>query len=102
MNEVSVDNLAVKKFEDYRVVNHEVANQWDVLVSNQKILNSVRPIIASSWERCLSTDVEPSRNAANEPISKASLEENFEKNHFLLQVALPYVEKLYEYYKDTY
>lgn len=102
MNEMSVDSLAVKKFEDYGVVNYKVANQWDVLVSDQEISNTVRPIISSSWKRCLSANIDPLRKTANEPISGINLEENLEKNNFLLQVSLPYMKNLFKHFNDSF
>src|SRR5699024_1813428 len=95
-------SVAVKKFEDYSLVNNKVANQWDVLVNDQEISNTVRPIIASSWKRCLSNEIQPQRKTANDPISQIHLEENLEKNHFLLQVSLPYMKNLFEHFNDSF
>lgn len=95
-------NVAVKKFEDYKQITKKVAQQWDVLVNNKEISNTVRPIIASSWKRCLSKNIVPLRKSANDPIPENNLEENLEKNELLLQVSLPYMKSLFEYFQDSF
>lgn len=95
-------SLAVKKFEEYRKVNDKVEQHWFNLVDYKQVAQSVRPIIASSWERCLREGTSPMRMAADDPLNNNDLAEHREKNNFLLQVSRPYMEQLFEQFEDSF
>lgn len=66
---------------------------WDKLISGQYIDKSLlRHEIALSWQRCLSSNVNP-RASKNENIEKEYLK--FEKQRHLLKAALPHMQRLY-------
>lgn len=95
-------SLAVKKFEEYDEITNRIEQQWFDLVEHNEIKKSVRPIIASSWKRCLREGANPLRGAADAPISNNELTELREKNEFFLKMAKPYMEQLFEQFNDSF
>jgi sigma-54 dependent transcriptional regulator, acetoin dehydrogenase operon transcriptional activator AcoR len=70
---------------------------WDKLISGQYIDKTLlRQEIALSWQRCLSNNVNP-RSSKNEGVEKDYLK--IEKERYLLDVALPHMQQLYEFVK---
>jgi sigma-54 dependent transcriptional regulator, acetoin dehydrogenase operon transcriptional activator AcoR len=70
---------------------------WDKLITGQYIDKSLlRHEIALSWQRCLSSNVNP-HASKNENIEKDYIK--FEKQRCLFEVALPHMQQLYELVK---
>lgn len=70
---------------------------WDRLVAVQYIDKSLlRQEIALSWQRCLSSNVNP-HTSKNENVEKDYLD--LENKRYLLEVALPHMQQLYTFVK---
>uniref|UniRef100_I2PWN4 Transcriptional activator of acetoin/glycerol metabolism n=1 Tax=Desulfovibrio sp. U5L TaxID=596152 RepID=I2PWN4_9BACT len=74
-----------------------VEQAWDKLVAVQCIDKSLlRQEIALSWQRCLSSNVSP-HASKNKVVEKDYI--NRENKRYLLEVALPHMQQLYEFVK---
>lgn len=74
-----------------------IEQAWDKLIAVQYIDKSLlRQEIALSWQRCLSSNVNP-HTSKNENVEKDYLD--FKNKRYLLEVALPHMQQLYAFVK---
>jgi PAS domain S-box-containing protein len=78
-----------------------VQSAWQQYTGGASLdVRNLCPDIASSWQRCRNLSVDPLR-CESTLIDIGELKERLHQNRFLIKVARPTMERLYEFVKDT-
>lgn len=93
------EDIVVKKFEDYDDAVRSIEYQWEYFFEKGEIPQSTRTVVANSWNRCLSNDVNPLRKVAD-VLPQEVYDQKLAENEFLIKVASPYLDELHEYFHD--
>ena len=93
-------NTVVERFDNYNEMDRLVYNIWEMLLADGQVPEYHRPIISASWQRCLSKKIDPMRKAADLIYSDSDLKEQKKKNQFLLKIASPYMDQLFNDISD--
>ncbi|SFI59156.1 sigma-54-dependent Fis family transcriptional regulator [Thermoflavimicrobium dichotomicum] len=91
-------SVVITKFDEFNDIDRLLMDKWEKLLSDSEVPEYNRSIITSSWKRCLAKKIDPLRKEADVIYSGDDLKEQQEKNQFLLEIASPYIDELFEYY----
>ncbi|MCL6577386.1 sigma-54-dependent Fis family transcriptional regulator [Kyrpidia sp.] len=94
------DALVVKRFDEFHQLDRKLLQAWEQFMCGGFLPDQHRPVIASSWERCASLQVDPLKYLADLIPQEDLLLEKKEQNHLLLSTAKPYIEELFRYFCD--
>lgn len=79
----------------------DLQNEWQHFISTRDARSSgVRSVVASSWERCRSYNIDPILNA-NTVVVGTELAERIKNNQHLIKIARPFMEKIYAFLKGS-
>jgi len=95
-----MESVAVKKFDDFNVLDKELAKYWEYFFVDGKISDKHRSVISSSWGRCNQYRTDLLKERADLLYQGDQLFELKERNHLLLKVAEPYMERLFNHFHD--
>jgi transcriptional regulator of acetoin/glycerol metabolism len=78
-----------------------ISEAWHKFIKTGELdREAIRPIIASSWERCLQMGVDPYLRIIGQEVPAAGKEKYFRESGVLLEVAHPFLENLYASVRD--
>ncbi|WP_078429403.1 sigma-54-dependent Fis family transcriptional regulator [Alkalihalobacterium alkalinitrilicum] len=85
----------IKVFDEFYQTEKNTVQSWERFHTEGQIPDFIRPIIASSWERCKQTGVNPYTKKPLIVYQDEFLQEKREKNRILLDAVLPLFQELH-------
>ncbi len=79
----------------------KVKQIWKDLHKNPELRKQLRPEIYDSWERCYVYNVSPGMKEISSICSEAEFKRAQEKSKYLMEMAIPVMERLSEFVKGT-
>ena len=80
----------------------ETTLAWQDFVANGKLgMHAVNPVIAESWQRCFQAGVDAYDGTCYHHLSSAELDNLLDKRKELIEIARPFMLKLYEFVKGS-
>lgn len=74
---------------------------WKKFITRGKIdSKTIQPVIIESWKRCVKYGIDPF-GKHNTRLDERELNLRFEKFHYLIKVARPFMQSLYKFVKDS-
>mgnify|MGYP001166147132 CR=1 FL=1 len=87
--------LALRSFHEYLKRERKLYQHWEIMNTTREA-KTFRPPIESSWQRCLSQNIDPMTQEAPIVYTRYELKGQQEKHRELLQLVYPYMQELYE------
>ncbi len=100
-NEVRDSLWAVQKFDEFFSVERKLEQEWEFYHSKGNIPEKKRTEIISSWERCKSKGLSPLKSQSPVLFHDTSLQQLRENNDFLLKVAIPHLDNIFQVCSDV-
>jgi transcriptional regulator of acetoin/glycerol metabolism len=92
--------VSVEKFEYFKDIDRSLETKWVRFLSDGTFPDSLRPVIAKSWERCLTNHIDPLKRRADIVCMDENLKARREINQVLLEAALPWMDEMYQCYSN--
>jgi sigma-54 dependent transcriptional regulator, acetoin dehydrogenase operon transcriptional activator AcoR len=90
----------LSRFDDFNHLEKTLKKNWERFFVDGVLPYGYRPIITSSWERCVRNQVDPLKKEARMVYENSSLLAKKEQHRFLLDLARPYIEEMFRYFND--
>lgn len=90
----------VSRFDEFNNLVKILEKNWERFLVDGVLPHGHRPIITSSWERCVQNQVDPLKKEARVIFENSSFLEKKEQHRFLLDLARPYIEEMFHYFND--
>jgi sigma-54 dependent transcriptional regulator, acetoin dehydrogenase operon transcriptional activator AcoR len=92
--------MVVSRFDDFKHLDKILKKNWEHFFVDGVLPHGHRPIITSSWERCVRNQVDPLKKETRVVYENSSLLEKKEQYQFFLDIARPYMEEMFRYFSD--
>lgn len=83
------------------MTNEELKRKWQELHENPELRKALRPEIRDSWERSYQYGINPKMFQNSYIFTEYELKQAQEESHYLIEMALPVMENLYEFVAGT-